>query len=630
MDFFEAQEQARRRTKWLVLWFVLSVVGVVIAVDVLVVVVMGGSGGGEMAGVLLVTSAITGGMILAASGFKSMQLSAGGSVVAQDLGGRLLMPGTGDHKEKRLLNIVEEMAIASGMPVPQVYLMDSEEGINAFAAGTEPSNAVIGVTRGCLQRLSREELSGVVAHEFSHILNGDMRLNMRLMGLVFGLVVISIVGRGMVEMLRFQSFSSRRDREGGGAALALLALGIGLIIIGSLGVFFGRLIQASISRQREFLADASAVQFTRNPDGIANALKKIGGQGSGGKIRTAKASEASHMFFSDSGLFSFGLATHPPLDIRIKAIEQSWDGKFVASELPEVAAEETERSGDSRGDDFLKKVVAMTAVEAMGQDSQRRYQAGKRLHHELEDRWATIVHDREKAQAFVFALLLAEDDVLLQGEESYLRKTAGVSATRLALAWQDELRAMHSAKKIALLDLVMPTLRNLSRKEYERFLSITRWLIVSDNRVDLFEFMLQRVVERHLTSHFDRRGFGKIRYTRLSQLRDEANQLISTMAHMGAGDLDEQEASFSAGMKGLKLGVPDFSPSTSLDDLGEVLDRFDQASPIVKQDILIACGRAAASDGDLTNREAELLRSVADSIGCPIPPFVDRLEKTAN
>ncbi|MCL4156987.1 UNVERIFIED_CONTAM: hypothetical protein GTU68_015196, partial [Idotea baltica] len=169
------------------------------------------------------------------------------------------------------------MAIASGMPVPQVYLMDEEESINAFAAGTEPSNAVIGVTRGCVQRLTREELEGVIAHEFSHILNGDMRLNMRLIGIVFGLLVISIIGRGMVEMLKYQSLGRRRSKEGGGAILALFLIGLGLLVIGSLGVFFGRLIQAGISRQREFLADASAVQFTRNPGGISSALKKIGG-----------------------------------------------------------------------------------------------------------------------------------------------------------------------------------------------------------------------------------------------------------------------------------------------------------------------------------------------------------------
>ena len=241
MDFFEAQDEARKKTKWLILWFILAVIGVVVAVDLLVIALV--DEGPNQIYIVITASVLTGGIMLAASGYKTTQLSAGGSVVAEDLGGRLVMPGSTDFEEKRLLNIVSEMALASGMPVPQVYLLDHEEGINAFAAGTEPSNAVIGVTRGCLQRLSREELSGVIAHEFSHIINGDMRLNMRLMGLVFGLVVISIIGRGMVELLRFQGGSSRRNnKEGGNVMLVLFLLGLGLLVIGGLGSFFGRLL----------------------------------------------------------------------------------------------------------------------------------------------------------------------------------------------------------------------------------------------------------------------------------------------------------------------------------------------------------------------------------------------------
>ncbi|MDB4408807.1 M48 family metallopeptidase [Akkermansiaceae bacterium] len=630
MDFFEAQDQARRRTKWLVLWFLFSVVGVVIAVDTLIFFTLGQGAGGEIVSVLLVSSAATAGLILAASGFKSMQLSSGGAVVAKDLGGRLLMPGTTNFEEKKLLNIVEEMAIASGMPVPQVYLMDDEEGINAFAAGTEPSNTVIGVTRGTLQRLSREELEGVVAHEFSHILNGDMRLNMRIIGLVFGLVVISIVGRGMLEMLRFQRFGRRRDKEGGGLMLALLALGIGLMIIGSIGVFFGRMIQAGISRQREFLADASAVQFTRNPDGIAGALKKIGGLSMGGKLKTAKASEASHMMFSDAGLFSFGLATHPPLDVRIKMVQTSWDGEFTESSLPPVAEGHVKKSKKRTGPLSIPGVSSLSAFEEIGQESRRNASVGRQIREGLIGQWEEAVHGRDEAQVLIFGLLLAEDRELRNGEESYLRKTAGEEATELALGWQDEGAKLHSARKIALIDLALPALRGMSQLEYERFIGITRWLIASDGKVDLFEFMIQRVVERHLESHFERTGFGRIRYTKISQLAREAHLLVSTMAGLGAGNLKEREVAYRLAAGELGLREKNLAEPTSLKELGEVLGRFDEASPIVKKDLLIACGRAAAADGDLTSREVELLRSIADSIGCPIPPFVETLEETEN
>jgi len=630
MDFFEAQEQARKRTKWLVLWFVLAVIGVVVAVDALIFFVVGG---GEAVGILIPASIATAGVILASSGFKSMQLNGGGEVVAKDLGGRQVMPGSTDFEEKRLLNIVEEMAIASGIPVPKVFLMDNEEGVNAFAAGTEPSNAVIGVTRGCLQRLSREELAGVIAHEFSHILNGDMRLNMRLMGMVFGLLVLSIIGRGMVELLRYQSLSSRRssNKEGGSIVLALFLVGIGLIVIGSLGVFFGRMIQAAVSRQREFLADASAVQFTRNPDGISGALKKIGGLSIGSKIKSPKASEASHMFFSSGGMFSFGLATHPPLEVRIKKIEQSWDGKFSDSQLKSVAESHAKRGEKSQKGAFdaLPGVAMIGALAEMGAESRRSVETGEKIHRALAPKLKAASHDRGESQALIFGLLLAKDEALISSEISFLRESAGEEATALALKWQEEVRDLHSARKIALIDLALPTLRGLSESEYRRFLEITRWLIASDREVNLFEFMIQRVIERHLVSHFERRGFGKIRYTKFSKLLNEANLLVSTIAEIGAGNEAEAVAAYEAGTEGW-IGEFEKQGTTSLSDLDEVLNRFDQASPMVKKELLVSCGKAAARDGDLSNREAELLRSIADAIGCPVPPFVGGLEETRN
>ncbi|MEJ6581628.1 MAG: M48 family metallopeptidase [Akkermansiaceae bacterium] len=627
MDFFEAQDQARKKTKWLVLWFILAVLAVVVAVDVLIFFVAG-----QDVEILIPVSVLTAGVILAASGFKSMQLSGGGSVVAKDLGGRLVMPGSTDFDEKRLLNIVEEMAIASGMPVPQVYLMDDEEGINAFAAGTEPSNAVIGVTRGCLQRLSRDELAGVIAHEFSHVLNGDMRLNMRLMGLVFGLLVISIIGRGLVELLKYQSFSSRRsdNKEGGGVIIALFAVGVGLLVIGSLGVLFGRLIQAAVSRQREYLADASAVQFTRNPDGISGALKKIGGAGLGSKMKSSKASEASHMFFSSGGMLSFGLATHPPLDVRIKAIEKGWDGKFQESDLRPLA--EGRKTKDKKSHksplDILPGVSMMSASERIGAEERRQLSSGEQLVRGLNEDWKRAARDREGAQALIFGLLLAGDDELREGEVSFLEKSVGRDAMELSLKWQEEVRELHSARKIALIDLSLPALRGLSESEYRRFLEITQWLIASDAKVDLFEFMIQRVIERHLVSHFEGGGFAKIRYTRLSQLMNEANLLVSTMAEIGAESEAEAVAAYETATKGWP-GNLKRSGKHSLSELGKVLDRFDQASPLVKKDLLIACAKAAAADGDLANHEAELLRSIADAIGCPIPRFVAGLEETA-
>jgi len=619
MDFFEAQDEARKKTKWLVLWFVLAVIGVVVAVDLLAIALYDGP---NQIYIVITASVLTGGIMLAASGYKTTQLSAGGSVVAEDLGGRLVMPGSADFEEKRLLNIVSEMALASGMPVPQVYLLDHEEGINAFAAGTEPSNAVIGVTRGCLQRLSREELSGVIAHEFSHIINGDMRLNMRLMGLVFGLVVISIIGRGMVQLLRFQGGSSRRNnKEGGNVMLVLFLLGLGLLVIGGLGSFFGRLIQAAVSRQREFLADASSVQFTRNPDGIVGALKKIGGSEIGSKLKAPKAVEASHMFFSNGGMFNFFLMTHPPLDVRIRAVQKNWDGKFESSEIKPITANRNTKNEERDGPlDALPGAVVLGAVSGIGQGERRRISTGQQLHQGISQRWREAIHDREEAQAVIFGLLLNKDEKFLSKEVSFLEEEAGGEAKELALKWQAEARGLHSARKIALVEMALPTLRSLSPLEYERFRDIMRWLIASDGQVELFEFMIQRVIERHLGSYFERKAFRNIAYHQFDRLLPEANILVSTVSEIGAGCADDAEAAYLEATSDWKDRL-DRKGVSSHDELDEALDKFSQASPLVKRQILVACVTAAARDGKLSSREAELLRTIADSIGCPLPPF---------
>ncbi|MBD3236373.1 MAG: M48 family metalloprotease, partial [Candidatus Eisenbacteria bacterium] len=349
-NFFAQQERARRNTVWLVLLFLLAVVAIAAAVYLVMFFGMRyfdlhGSTASARAGwwdLDLFLSFFVGTLviILFASFLRGLSLRAGGSAVAEMLGGRLIPPGTGDFHERRLLNVVEEMALAAGVPVPQVYLLEEESGINAFAAGHTPDDAAVVATRGCVELLSREELQGVIAHEFSHILNGDMRLKLRLIGILFGILVISVIGRGMLHITRFSAGSSRRGRGGSAVVLALIA-GLVLMLIGYIGLFCGRLIKAAVSRQREFLADASAVQFTRNPQGIAGALKKIGGYAHGSRIESSAAEETSHLFFSpalDYPVFGFWFATHPPLEERIRRIDPSFDGSF-----PQVAAP---REGD--------------------------------------------------------------------------------------------------------------------------------------------------------------------------------------------------------------------------------------------------------------------------------------------
>jgi len=339
MDFFAQQDHARRKTKWLVVYFILAVISMIVMIYGVVVFATTYAGSRHhyyqdqtppalwnpvlFTEVALATVVI----IFFASAYKTMALSGGGGAVAESLGGRLLASNTNDPDERKLLNVVEEMAIASGVPMPQVYVLDDEEGINAFAAGHSTSDAAVAVTRGCMTKLSRDELQGVIGHEFSHILNGDMKLNLRLIGILFGIFCIATIGR-----ILMQTRGSSRDKN------ALPLIGLLLLAVGALGLFFGRLIQAAVSRQREFLADASSVQFTRNPAGLSGALQKLGGYGS--RVSSPHASDAGHLFFGNAlsdSLFG-AMATHPPLEQRIRAIDPNWDGKF--QRVPDDRVEE--------------------------------------------------------------------------------------------------------------------------------------------------------------------------------------------------------------------------------------------------------------------------------------------------
>ncbi|MGB1261097.1 MAG: M48 family metallopeptidase [Akkermansiaceae bacterium] len=634
MNFFEAQDDARRRTKWLVLYFILAIIGVILSVygvSTLVLLYTGAASGFWMPGVFLVVAFGTGGVMGMGSLFKTMQLNGGGAVVARDMGARQVDSHTTDTDERRLVNVVEEMAIASGVPVPEIWLMDDELGINAFAAGTEPGNAVVAVTRGCLQRLSRAELQGVVAHEFSHILNGDMRLNMRLMGLLFGILMISMIGRVLFHSLRFINVRSSRDDKGGGAGImiAIVLAGVGLMIVGSVGVFFGRMIQAAISRQREYLADASAVQFTRHPDGIAGALKKIGGQEYGSKMNAAKASEASHLFFADGGMFSFGMATHPPLDVRIKAIQKSWNGEFITTNLPEVAAGRVggTEGADPRASGFsgatsqsVPPPLPQQRIDHLGEPSEVDHAVGLRLLRGLDDTWLQACHDREEAQSLIFGLLLAEDNQLRSEEVMFVKKGAGPDAGELALRWNARLGNLHSSVKIALVDLAIPTLRRLTLPEYERFIEITQWLIASDGQVDLFEFMLQHMVQRHLDTQFYRKAYTKIKYRKLRSLIYETRVILSNMTAIGGKE--QREEAFATAIEESGMVIEPLEGETAnLTALEESLAKFNAATPLVKKQLIRMCGRAVMHDGVLESREAELLRATADAIGCSVPPF---------
>ncbi len=649
MDFFEHQEQARRKSGVLVFYFLLAILGIIVSIYAVIVGVMVFSD--EKNGqppvslwdpeLFLLAAIGTGGIILVGSGYKTLQLSAGGSAVAKDLGGRKLDSNTTDFHERRLINVVEEMAIASGVPVPEVYVMDDENSINAFAAGKSTSDAVIGVTRGCMKLLTRDELQGVIAHEFSHILNGDMRLNLRLIGLLFGILFIAMIGqmllRGAANGARYS-----RSKESGGGALFLLLIGLAIMLIGYVGLFFGKLIKAAVSRQREFLADASAVQFTRNPDGIAGALRKIGGLAHGSRIRNPMAEEASHLFFGNAMGASL-MATHPPLAQRIKRLVPSWDGKFSASKLPAITPGADDTRREQRGSESAAaltsglsnqaggEVIELTEDEAFASLDRlhpEQVDFGQRLHEEFPRHWMAAAHSESGAQALLFALLLAQDDELRGQELSQLRAATDEHTYLAAVKLHREIAGLHSAAKLALVDLSIPSLRHLSPEEYERFRALIRHLMASDRQIDLFEFTLQKVIRRHLDIYHGYQNPLRIRYRKIDALQEDAAVLISTLAALGhRGDPAAATAAFRHGagqIEGHTFATLDPVPPErcGLDRIDQALDRFSEATPLVKRQLVFACGKSVMADGRVTSDEAELIRAIADAIGCPIPPFV--------
>jgi len=428
-------------------------------------------------GLLIAVTLITILVVGLGSLWKTLALRAGGRTVAESLDGQLLSPGSGDIAERRLLNVVEEMAIASGTPVPPVYVMQEEMGINAFAAGFGPDDAVIGVTRGCMEKLTRDQLQGVIAHEFSHILNGDMRLNIRLMGILHGILVIGLIGGVLLRVGSYSSMSRRRSKDNGGAKIALV--GLAIFIIGYVGFFFGKLIKAAVSRQREYLADASAVQFTRNPDGIAGALKAIGGYAGHGTLQSSQAESCSHMFFSHGKKKSFiefnSLATHPPLHDRIQRIDPSFDGSFPEIDEDHSGVGDSEKSVGFAGSKKRSRSVSPPQPKAaavtpeqltasIGTIDPSRLSYARELVAGLPEALRDAAREPYSARALVYALLLDTDHEVRSKQLDHLAVSAEEGMHAATQELQQVLSQVGRSARLPLADLAMPALRQLAEE----------------------------------------------------------------------------------------------------------------------------------------------------------------------
>ncbi|MDB5762188.1 MAG: Heat shock HtpX-like protein [Herminiimonas sp.] len=639
MNFFEQQHQARRQTRTLVILFALAVIAIVVAVNIVAAVLWIWAQGGRLSGAhfypkgfFATNTVITLGLIVGGTLIEMFNLRDGGDAVAQMAGGRMVSPASQDLQEKRLLNVVAEMALASGIACPKVYVLDRERAINAFAAGYTANEAVVAVTRGAISRLTRDELQGVVAHEFSHILNGDMRLNVRLIGVLFGIQMIASFGQHLMNFGTRFSGPRSRDDKGPSLQLIMLALGIALFLIGYIGVFFGRLIKSAVSRQREFLADASSVQFTRNPGGIGGALRKIGGLSRemkpGSRIDHPNAEQLSHLFLGASrpSLISGMFATHPPIAVRLRRIYGKSVELLDAPEMAEAGATAAMlpdipfiASGFTEG-------APVSAATAPSIEFGRSIVEKIRLAPELDG----AVRDPQAACAVVYALLLergAGRDRQIQQIQQLIGDTQQAA---LAAYLAESIDRLPKNARLPLLDLTMPALKQLSDADRAKLLAAVERLIAADNKITLTEFVLQTILTRRLDARAGRAT--PVRFAGPAALKQECATLLSLVAHIAVSTANQapDETPLDAFMRGAarcpELGLsPSDLSAVSMIRFAQVrtaLDRVNQLAPLAKP-ALIKSLLAAAGEADiLPLATADLLRAICAALEAPMPPAV--------
>ncbi len=651
MNFFQHQEYARSKTRWLLFVYVLAVVAIVIALDAIFMLVkylavseysqttnlttdIKGLIENDASTLLLFSLAIIV-FIGVASLFRVLTLQGGGSKVAAALGGTLVDANHPDRRVRRLINIVEEMAIASGLPVPQVFVLEQESGVNAFAAGHQPEDATVAVTRGALEIFNRDELQGVLGHEFSHILNGDMRMNMRLLGPLFGITLIGMMGN---TLLRSAARSNvRSSRESSGGAFVVLLLGAGLAIIGFIGQLAGRMIKAAISRQREYLADASAVQFTRQKDGIGGALKKIAAWQHGSVIADSGTEEISHMLFAN-GLrkqFSSLFATHPPIKDRLQRMGIRFDKQEIdrlavkikrtsinGSQQRSSAIDETTQAGF-----IADSVSGFTKVYEDRFNSEALKSARTLLNH-IPDKIRAEAESENTVREVILALLLNNERAIKEQQLKVIRSAGvGINFHRVVEVRQ-QLDELSQNLRLPILDLGFPAIRHLTWQTRWDFYTLVERLILLDGQVNSFEYMLSRLLLQMLEENRKPDSSSGKKHIKLHRLQYHLRTLFSVVALFGHDDEQLANRAYIAGMDNLfgnQQWPQYYMPADWIAHFDAALAALDRARPLIKEEIINSLMVIIGFDHDYRIEEYEMLRVISALLHCPMPLVLDDL-----
>ncbi len=656
-DFFELQDKARAKTRTLVFYFLIAVILIVVAINFAIWFAANMGGFTEVTisewpshHYSWITTAVVLAVIFITSGIQTARLGGGGLAVAKMVGARRVTQNTKDKYERRLLNITEEMSIASGMPMPKVFVMDNESGINAFVAGLKPSETVLVVTEGTLKKLSRDELQGVIGHEFSHIFNSDMTTNVRLMGALAGILVIGQLGYMLMRIMGHSrhgmGYSSRSSRDSSNSGVniifVIVILGAALFAIGYIGLFFGRLIKASISRQREYLADASSVQFTRDADGIANALAHIQIDSNRGLLRNSHAEDMSHMCFDTPVALSFKgwLATHPPLPDRIKAIRPNFsladyrpkpnlDADFIDTRR---SSSTTSHSPFSSGFVETNAIASDTAeyqtpnetstieiIEHIGNPSPKNLEVANTILYQIpDDLLQQSSSNGIKAQLVAYSLLIHAEPEDKHEINNILEKQLPQEYFKLLIQWQQQLLPLSGWIRLPLLNHIIPVLQQCSDNELKLFFDTLLQIIKNNRHVNLPEYILYALLKLRLQPSKSQTSIPS-----LVEVKAEIGLLFSLVIQAAYTDPVNASEEYQSVMSRFAIGI---FPGMYQQRFNAVIThkaflQLARLSPFLKRTIITALGDTINNSGTVSLDEYELLRAICDYLDCPLPPL---------
>ena len=643
MDFFERQYDARRKTFLLVVLFALTTIltALVCAAGLYIVVFWvlayaaaeeelrfsfadfsGWLSYGDVFGFFLL-------FMVSISCLTYRQLRTGGLAVAQMLGARAVKFDTQNPDERRLLNVVEEMALASGTAVPLVYVMDNERQINALAAGYQVNEAVLIASRGLLERLSRDELQGVVAHEFSHILNGDMRINVRLIAVLAGALSIARAGNAILRAEESEDLEDRFRR------FLVFLIGSPLFVSGYVGLFFGRLVKSASSRRREFLADATSVQFTRNPYGIAHAIWRIRHR-RGSTLSHNHAESVSHMCFGQTRpmRLSRWLASHPPADERIGAVVPGYVERRLTGGPASVGLSTTTRktspaktrapTASFAEDAHAFSTTPEALTETIGNPTAEHVQYAHDLFERIPAEILDAAHGAETSRAAIYALLVAGSDEPSRNDAFAAIAAAEGDALRSSTAQlTDSFALLGKEARLPILEIAIASVKASTLDMRERLISVADRLVRADLRFTLFEYVLLTFLKVHLSANATEAD--QIEIFKFDPVVAEIKTLLSMLARVGNRDAVEASAVFRRAMMNFDIGTPTVELTTGLNyrSLNEATEKLRLLSPFLKRSMLNVCADCVLHDGKITIAEAELVRAIALAIDCPIPPLLE-------